>query len=561
MAMLLLASGVLYVWGIGSYALWDPWEPKYAQAVREMGERGDWLTPWLDGKIRWTKPILVYWAMALPVKLFGNVEWAVRLPSVFAALFGIWTVGHVVGTLRGPRVGWIAAAILATLPQYFYLARQATPDMLLTVSVTAALGFFALARFREEHRRRNLAIAYAAAAVGFLAKGPVACAIVVWTLILFVLPDLEPGRLIRPSALREDVARLWSRYRVWMGILIFSAVAGPWYVAMLIEHRGAFIDNFFLDENIQRFTEPLWGHTGTATRYLRTVVHGTFPWGALLPAAILFLFQGRTRLDDEARQRWFVAAWFLAVFSIFTVAGTKLDHYLLPIMPAVAFLIAFVWEAYLAEDRPFWVRPAIWISPLFLLMPVKDFIDVSNRYIFSVFVPAFEVWRVEYEIDAALWVLFAGWCAAMAFAAFIGRRGASIAFLLALLVAFGNGAFFLGYAMPAHAPDRSLKVYAERFDELAGGDAELVFYGWIRYSIRYYHGQDYRYFEPAELDEMIEHVQALPEVYLIAQNLYVDDMLEELHRTTASRWSSVSTAHSGYTLLTNVPQRRLRNLE
>ena len=66
---------------------------------------------------------------------------------------------------------------------------------------------------------------------------------------------------------------------------VFGLVAGPWYVAMLLLHGRAFIDNFIMDENLQRFSEPLFGHEGVSTHYLTTILHGMYPWSALLPLA------------------------------------------------------------------------------------------------------------------------------------------------------------------------------------------------------------------------------------------------------------------------------------
>ncbi len=66
---LILGCIYLFMWGAGSYDLWDPWEPKYGQAMREMMARDDFITPYYEGRIRWTKPILIYWAMYVPIRI------------------------------------------------------------------------------------------------------------------------------------------------------------------------------------------------------------------------------------------------------------------------------------------------------------------------------------------------------------------------------------------------------------------------------------------------------------------------------------------------------------
>ena len=80
----------------------------------------------------------------------------------------------------------MGGCILATIPQFFYLARQAMPDMLLTCWITLAAGCFALARFGETtHRKRYFAIFYAAIGLAFLTKGPVACVLTLLALFIF----------------------------------------------------------------------------------------------------------------------------------------------------------------------------------------------------------------------------------------------------------------------------------------------------------------------------------------------------------------------------------------
>ena len=90
------------------------------------------------------------------------------------------------------RTGMMAACILGTMPQYFYLARQAMPDMLLTVFLIGALGLFAVGRFDAKKRTWHLRFGYAFIALAVLTKGPVAGAIVIGICGLFWLIEFVP---------------------------------------------------------------------------------------------------------------------------------------------------------------------------------------------------------------------------------------------------------------------------------------------------------------------------------------------------------------------------------
>ena len=83
---LALVTLLLYCRGLGSYPLSDPWEPRYARAMQEMSERGDYITPFYQNKVRWTKPILVYWAMYVPIMIGGTHAFTVRLPEAASCM-------------------------------------------------------------------------------------------------------------------------------------------------------------------------------------------------------------------------------------------------------------------------------------------------------------------------------------------------------------------------------------------------------------------------------------------------------------------------------------------
>ncbi|HSU81263.1 MAG TPA: glycosyltransferase family 39 protein, partial [Thermoanaerobaculia bacterium] len=54
--------------------LWDRDEPRFAQATVEMLASGNYLYPPFNGHLRTDKPILIYWLMALSVRLLGATE-------------------------------------------------------------------------------------------------------------------------------------------------------------------------------------------------------------------------------------------------------------------------------------------------------------------------------------------------------------------------------------------------------------------------------------------------------------------------------------------------------
>ena len=68
--LLFIIIAAFYFWGLGSFSLVGPDEPRYAEVAREMLMRRDFITPTLGGLPWFEKPPLLYWMMMLAYRLF-----------------------------------------------------------------------------------------------------------------------------------------------------------------------------------------------------------------------------------------------------------------------------------------------------------------------------------------------------------------------------------------------------------------------------------------------------------------------------------------------------------
>lgn len=547
-------SGVffLYTLGIGSYSLWDPWEPKYAQTVREMMDLNEFITPYLDGEIRWTKPILFYWAMYIPMMIFGNNEITARLPSVIAAILGLLTTYYFLEKLRGRVTAIIGVCILGTIPQYFYMARQAMPDMLMTFFLASAMGYFALGRFGEKHKKLYFALFYASVALAFLTKGPVTCVITMGAIILFWLININPKRIITFRTVLKDFNAMFKSYHVGLGIMIFIAIAGPWYIAMLVKHGYAFVDHFISYENIARFQEPIRGHHGTVSNYVKVLFHGMYPWSCMLPVSAFFFFYRHKEVDKEVKQKWYYLSWFMSIFIIFTFTGTKQEHYILPITPVVAVMVALVWEEYFKKETPYWIAPVFLFSIAFFLLPIGDFLKEGNKHIFDTFTIKRTINNVN--VNFFLKSIFVAWAIVMILSCF-KRRSILIA-ALAILIAYINGIYFCHFVMPAHEKVRTVKHHVERYLREKQADSELIFYGSMRHTLSYYYDKDiYHHFKRGEEEALAKFIEGEKNIYIIARKKYVRSLINRLQKDTRSYWHFVYTLHPRYTLMTNTQKK------
>lgn len=305
---------------LGGAPLFDVDEGAFSEATREMFERGDFLSTWLNGAPRFDKPILIYWLQAVSYWCFSGmfgVEWAFRLPSALAAISWCYAIWHFARPRFGSDAALAALAVAATSLGPFAIGRAATADALLNLLL--ALSLFDAWRHLESGQRAPLLRCYAWIGLGVLTKGPIAV--------------LVPGAVTFLHCASRKDWRTWLRAMTNpFGWLILALIAVPWYAAILAVHGQDFIDGFILKHNVRRFTSTLEGHAGSIFYYLIVVPALLLPWTGPLFASLRRLradFARRTepRADDGLRPYLWLWAGFVVVF--FSLSGTKLPHYAL----------------------------------------------------------------------------------------------------------------------------------------------------------------------------------------------------------------------------------------
>ncbi|HFE32237.1 MAG TPA: glycosyltransferase family 39 protein, partial [Gammaproteobacteria bacterium] len=103
--LLFLAVASSFYLNLWAVPLFDLDEGAFSEATREMFERGDFISTYLDGQPRYDKPILIYWLQALSVALFGVNEFAFRLPSALAGTGWVLAVLFFLRRVRDERTG------------------------------------------------------------------------------------------------------------------------------------------------------------------------------------------------------------------------------------------------------------------------------------------------------------------------------------------------------------------------------------------------------------------------------------------------------------------------
>src|SRR5687768_16467191 len=141
LAGILVMAGFLYLFGNGRVGLWDRDEPRYAQTSKQMllSDPPDWVVPRLLSEIRTAKPVLIYWAQALSMKVLGSTgEFAARLPSAVAMLITLTVLAVAIGKAMGWQRGLWAAFILSVAGLTIAAAKMCITGIVLLLFIVAA---------------------------------------------------------------------------------------------------------------------------------------------------------------------------------------------------------------------------------------------------------------------------------------------------------------------------------------------------------------------------------------------------------------------------------------
>lgn len=330
-----LIAALITLPGLGVGTLWDNSETAYGEVAREILLTHDWIVMHLNGQAWFVQPPLYFWIGALFAKAFGVTSFALRLPSAIATiLMGVMT-GYAVARQAGTRAGIYASAILSSCLMQAIIGRLAIMDALLDMAV--ALTVFFWFRALEAGRDRYFVYGWIAASFGFLAKGFVAPVVALMVIVPYAIWN---GR--------NEVQRLPS-WRGWLGGLVaFVVIVAPWMFAVYTFAGEHAFDRMILHYTIGRYTGVIENQSGPFWYYLPVLILGFFPWIAFFPVGIAYGIGAlrNTATSPNLARLWRLAfTWVVVPLIFFSFAQTKLPNYIALELPALALIVALLFDA------------------------------------------------------------------------------------------------------------------------------------------------------------------------------------------------------------------------
>ena len=281
----------------------------------------DLVIPHLYGNAWFEKPPLLYWTTALATRFGLRDEWAARFPvaleSVFFLVFFYWTLAREFSR----DIALFATVILATSAGWLAYSFEGITDL----PMSTALGAAILLSLTGKESRKQGVMAGAMLGLAVLAKALV-------PLVLFApVFYLARGRRI--------------------GIAVGAAVvAAPWFAIATVLYGTTFLRELIWKQHFARFFTPSLQHVQPFWYYVPVILAGLFPW-ILIPAT---LFSKRLWIDRRLR---FLGAWFLYGLVFFSASQNKLPGYVLPLLPAIAVMLAVALEQ--SKQVEWWLAASV----------------------------------------------------------------------------------------------------------------------------------------------------------------------------------------------------------
>ena len=346
-----VVAAALYLLRLGHAPYVDPPEGFHAAIAHEMTRLGDWVTPHVNGVRYFDKPPILYWIMAGAFAAAGVGEAAARVGPALAAV-GIAAVTARLGfILGGGRVALLAGLmVIANLGMYLY-GRLVKPDMVFILCIVLAYTGFAVAY--KGAGRWGLVVFYASLGAATMTKDVLGALGPLVVVGLFLILTRE-----RPLA----------PWAPWWGVLLLLALVVPWYA--LVEARNpGFLWYTLVDNHLLNFTRhrlfPDEDVPLDTLQFLGVTLLAFLPWSLATPWAVARAL--RRPWEDVTARLWvLIALWPIVVIGFFALSPFKLPHYGLPALPALALLVARLWDESI-DAAPGSLRPRALIVPIIVV--------------------------------------------------------------------------------------------------------------------------------------------------------------------------------------------------
>src|SRR5271163_3417886 len=327
---------VIYMAGLSRPALLDDADTVHAEAAKEMLQRHDWVTLYVNGIRYLEKAPLMYWGVATSYTLFGVSEWSTRFPLMLGVLAMILSTYGLGRWALGSEGGFDSGLVLATALGPFLFTRFLIPDVAVGLWLTLTFWLFLVTLEQPKPARWTCWALAAVCALNVLTKGLIGLVFPVGAIGLYLLLTGNLRHLLK--------------LRLVSSALVFFAIAAPWHILAALRNpaqgnvRG-FLWFYFVNEHIRRFLGtrvPRDYDKVPLLLFWALLVLWLIPWTVFLPQSLREVPRHwrdfRAQMTRRQRAYLLFFLWTVVIVGFFSLS-TRQEYYTIPAIPAMALLV------------------------------------------------------------------------------------------------------------------------------------------------------------------------------------------------------------------------------
>jgi 4-amino-4-deoxy-L-arabinose transferase-like glycosyltransferase len=361
--ILLISATLLFSADIFSFSLRSIDDCFYARKGIEMGRSGNFFTVTWNHHPTFQLPPLQFWILGRSFSLFGESDFAARIPFILMALGILLGTYRIVCLTVGKNCALVSMALLIVTPLFYENAQRCMLEVPLAFWVTMAMLIFMEGL---KNSRWNLFLAI-----------PLAAAILTKSVLgLLPLILIFGGGLYSPS-----LRRSWSSGRFWGGIILGIILGSSWTI-----HQGLTIGiealrSHYVGEIFNRSTKG----SLTISRYLTNYLFDSSLWGSfqpmIIPAVVSLVQSVKNRLKGKTSEMDILIVWVTLPIFLYSLSLASTDRYIFPIMVPVAILAGYFISRFLPRIMAplFYIIPAFCLSMALLFWVFPQFVAGNSR--------------------------------------------------------------------------------------------------------------------------------------------------------------------------------------
>ncbi len=323
---------------------------QYASISREMKSSGSYLQVYDKGKDYLDKPPFLFWVSAVSMKIFGDNNFAYKLPSILFALLAIFATYRFSRLFYNATIALVSAIVLASCQAFFLITNDVRTDTVLMSWVIVAI--WQIAKWYQTKQSIHFLVGAAAIGFGMLSKGPIALLVPAFAFGSHIMLKRQFHYIFKPIYL--------------LGIVVIALVLLPMSIGLYqqfdLQPEKTVNDSqgvsglrfFYWTQSFGRITgESTWNNNAGFGFQFENLLWGMLPWTLFfvtgLVRELLTLARNRFKLGD--RDEVFTLGGFILAYCSLGLSKYQLPHYIYVVLPLIAIITAKMVYAVFWQNR------------------------------------------------------------------------------------------------------------------------------------------------------------------------------------------------------------------